>query len=162
LNDAAEKKQMNALLDAFSRIAAKHVHLVKTHAVGNQGDPGAAAKQASAELEELKEILVQKEQKIQELQSGGDKAAALQEKDNIIATLQNRLQQASASQPRTDAGAAEWKDKYEKMRIANERLKETNDKYASQANELKSAYKEVVDDNRRLINQLQSARGGKN
>lgn len=159
----AEKQQLQNLLDGFSRDADRQVQLVKTHAAVNKDSPGAAAAKPSAELEELKAILVQKEQKIQDLRA--QNTAALQEKEKTIAALQSKASNPSqvvVTKTVPDASAAEWKDKYEKLKATNDKLKEASDKYTMQANQLKAAYKEVVDDNRRLINQLQSLRNGRN
>lgn len=159
--DESEKQQVQTILDAFSRQAEKQVELVKTTTTLNRNTPAAGSGNSSAELNELKGILVQKEQKILELETKSQ--TALQEKDRTIADLQNKLntQPAAVAQPKQDDGG-EWRDKYEKLKSAHDKLKETNDRNVSEANSLKTAYKEVVDDNRRLITQLQSARAGKN
>jgi hypothetical protein len=43
-----------------------------------------------------------------------------------------------------------------------DKLKENNDRYSAQTEELKKSYKDVVEDNRRLLAQLQAARAGRN
>lgn len=149
--DAKEKQDLEALLDVFSREAEKEASLVKTFATVNRGSKSSGAAASTSEMNELKAILVQKEQKIQELETRG--ATALLEKDKTIADLEKKVKAQPA--PGSTDDAAQWKDKYEKLKAANE-------KTVSESNSLKTAYKEVVDDNRRLINQLQAARAGKN
>lgn len=170
---ADEKQKLQSLLEAFNGEAEKQVSLAKAFSAVRHDTVTTAAGPSSAQLNELKGILAQKEQRIQELTNQNqtallnkDKATAtsLQEKDRTIAALQAKLtaQQATVAKPVTNAGGTEWKDKYEKLKLAYDKQKETNDKYMSQSNSLKTAYKEVVDDNRRLIAQLQQARGAKN
>lgn len=102
----------------------------------------------NTELDELKAILVQKEQRIQELEKTNP--ADVQEKDKLIASLQNQLKQKEAIQ-NTGSGDSEWKQKYLSM-------KQAYDKSAASESSLKNAYKTVVDDNKRLLTQLQSLR----
>jgi hypothetical protein len=149
--DTKEKQDIEALLDVFSREAEKQASLVKTFATVSRGSKSSEAGASSSEMNELKAILVQKEQKIQELETRS--ATALLEKDRTIADLEKKVNAQPAAGATDDA--AQWKDKYEKLKAAN-------DKTVSESNSLKTAYKEVVDDNRRLINQLQAARAGKN
>lgn len=170
---ADEKQKLQTLLDAFSREAEKQVSLAKSFSSVRHDTVTMAGGSSSAQMDELKSTLAQKEQKILELTNQNqtalqnkDKATAtaLQEKDRTIAALQAKLntQQTTMTKPVTNTGGAEWKDKYEKLKLTYDKQKEINDKYVSQSNSLKTAYKEVVDDNRRLIAQLQQARGAKN
>jgi hypothetical protein len=128
--------------------------------------------QASAELEELKKILVDKETKIaaleksaQAVQPGNEKGMTellnqkqqeLAGKDKIIAFLENQLKQAQAQKQVVMTSShspseSEWKQKYAS-------LKDSYDKVSANEKSLKSAYKTVADDNRRLLNQLQTMR----
>lgn len=162
LTDMSEKNEVENLLNTFSRNAESSVTVLKN----GSGARGADTANAAA-LEELKSILVQKEQRISELetaaQNSGGAAAALQDKDKTIATLQSRvntLETTLAQQPkgsqtasRTDGG--EWKDRYQK-------LKETSDRNVSEANAIKASYKEVLEDNKRLASQIQALKAGRN
>lgn len=166
----AEKQEVEALLTTFSRSAESGIVVIK--GIDSNGKAGPT----QAEMDELKDILAQKEQKILDLQKaapGGQGLQALvQEKDKTIASLQNKittLETTLAQQPKTvqsaprnDAGAAEWQAKYNKMKEANDQLRSINQKYESQANALKTSYKEVIDDNKRLASQIQALKAGKN
>lgn len=155
---ATEKDSLQALLDAFRQEAGKQVSLVKTATLLKSG-PAVSGSAATEEMNELKAILVQKEQRIQELES--QSGTSLQEKDRTIASLQSRLNALPpAGQEKGDG--TEWKEKFEKMKAAYDKLKTTSDQTITESNALKTAYKEVVDDNRRLLNQLQTTRSGKN
>ena len=78
-------------------------------------------------------------------------------KDKIIDFLENQLKQAHSQKQVIMTGSnssssdSEWKQKYAS-------LKESYDKVSANEKSLKSAYKTVADDNRRLLNQLQSMR----
>lgn len=158
---ATEKQEVLALLDDCSRQADKEVSMVKTAATLNRNVP-ASGSAASGDLNELKGILVQKEQTIQQLETRNN--SALQEKDKTIADLQTKLaaQGSIGTQSKQAAAEGEWKDKYESLKAGYDKLKTANDKTVSESNAMKTAYKEVVDDNRRLLNQLQSSRATKN
>lgn len=156
---ATEKQDLQALLDAFRQEAGKQVSVVKTATLLKSVPAVGGSSAATEEMNELKGILVQKEQRIQELES--QSGASLQEKDRTIASLQSRLNALPpAGQEKTDG--AEWKVKYEKMKAAYDKLKTTSDQTINESSALKTAYKEVVEDNRRLLNQLQTSRSGKN
>lgn len=173
LSDAEEKQQIEALLTTFSRSAESGVVVLKNAAAAHDIATGKAGP-TQEEMDELKEILAQKEQKIMDLERAtrGAQGAqnVIQEKDKTIATLQNKItsletalaQQPKQLQPRNDAGAAEWQAKYNKMKEANDQLRSINQKYESQANALKTSYKEVIDDNKRLASQIQALKAGKN
>jgi len=105
---------------------------------------------SNTELETLKGILVEKEQRIAELEKS--KPTDLQEKDKLIASLQNQLKRKEATQT-TGSDDGEWKQKYSS-------LKQAYDKTSASERSLKSAYQTVVDDNKRLLNQLQTLRKG--
>jgi hypothetical protein len=105
------------------------------------------------EMQELKSILVEKEEKVAALEKR--RLADLAEKDKVILSLQSRVAQKSngPAQPVTSAGDSdrEWRQKYAK-------LKTSYDNIAGQNNALTKSYKTIVDDNRRLLSQLQAAR----
>jgi hypothetical protein len=123
------------------------------------------------EVENLKRTLAEKEQKIAALESAvqqksmGDTAAKLNPpsanadgKDKMIASLQNQLKEKEAalrsvnSAPAvttTPSDGSEWKQKYAS-------LKASYDKVSANEKTLKSAYKTVADDNKRLLSQLQT------
>lgn len=101
------------------------------------------------DMRELKSILVEKEEKLATLEK--QRVAGLQEKDKIIASLQSRVNNKTnipaPVQTITTAGDSEWKQKYIKLKAS----------FDNTANQNKS-YKALVDDNRRLLSQLQAAR----
>jgi chromosome segregation ATPase len=130
------------------------------------------------ELDNLKKVLATKEQKIASLESTiqqnsvvsgttpgnqSQTAAGTEEKDKMIVALQNQLRQKeaalqnaiSSAQPvtNTTSGDGEWRQKYTS-------LKASFDKVSANEKALKSAYKTVADDNKRLLSQLQSIRKG--
>ena len=166
LSGADEKQEIESLLTTFSRSAESGVVVVKGNAAGGP---------TKEEMDELKDILAQKEQKIADLEKGsqGNQAgqALLQEKDKTIASLQskvNALETQLAQQPKTatvarnDAGAAEWQNRYNKMKETADQLRSTTKTYETQANALKNSYKEVLEDNKRLASQIQALKAGKN
>lgn len=175
LASAGEKQQIEALLTSFSRSAETGVVVLQNTAAASQGAAGTAGP-TKEEMDELKEILAQKEQKIMDLEKAAQgtqgTGAVLQEKDKTIASLLNKvtsLETTLAQRPRTvpsgpanDGGAAEWRDRYNKLKETNDQLRSTNQKYESQANALKTSYKEVIDDNKRLASQIQALKAGKN
>ena len=129
------------------------------------------AESPSPEIENLKKALAAKDQKIAALeatvqQNNASNAVAKQnepsalpdEKDKTIASLQMQLKEKeaslkamSSSAPATTntPGETEWKQKYSS-------LKASYDKVSANEKTLKSAYKTVADDNKRLLTQLQS------
>lgn len=171
LADANEKGDIEALLTSFSRSAESGIVVLKDNSSDNAGKGGATKE----EMDELKEILAQKEQKIADLEKATQgtqgSQALLKEKDKTIASLQNKitsLQTQLTQQPKSvqsvsgnDAGAAEWRDKYNKIKAANDQLQSTNQRYETQANALKNSYKEVLEDNKRLASQVQALKAGK-
>ena len=116
-------------------------------------------------LDELKQILADKENVIADLkgqQQKGlqEKEKALLEKDKQIAYYQNQLKQKQTSpqtintpvQNTSGITETEWQQKYAAM-------KSSYDKALARENNLKAAYKTVVDDNRRLLSQIQTLKG---
>lgn len=162
LTDDAEKSKIENLVASFSHNAESNVTVLKNGVVASGADTA-----NSAALEELKDILVQKEQRITELekagQNAGGAAAALQDKDKTIAALQSRVttleatlaQQPKGSQTANRSDGGEWKDRYQK-------LKEVSDRNVSEANAIKASYKEVLEDNKRLASQIQALKTGRN
>ena len=127
------------------------------------------------EVENLKKALAEKDQEIATLknavqQKGNVDTGVKQispsinadEKDKIIASLQNQLKEkdaalrSRASVPpvnATSSDGSEWKQKYSA-------LKASYDKVSANEKTLKSAYKTVADDNKRLLSQLQTSKKG--
>ena len=104
------------------------------------------------EMQELKTILVEKEQKVAELEK--QRIADLAEKDRIILSLRNQVAQKTTVPVQNNTAApadSEWRQKYA-------RLKTSCDVIAGQNSALNKSYKAIVDDNRRLLSQLQAAR----
>jgi hypothetical protein len=95
-------------------------------------------------MQELKTVLEGKEEKLASLKKKSQ--TDLVEKDKIIASLQKQLSKRVGS---TLDG--EWKQKYAKLKTFYDNLRTEN-------NALNKAFKTVVDDDRRLRNQLQSTR----
>ncbi|MDB5208176.1 MAG: hypothetical protein JWR72_3251 [Flavisolibacter sp.] len=116
-------------------------------AVGITGATGTT----DAEMQELKTILVEKEEKVAALEK--KRLDDLAEKDKIITSLQSQVAKKTNGpvQTPTTSGDSEWKQKYVK-------LKASYDNVAGQNNTLSRSYKSIVDDNRRLLSQLQAAR----
>ncbi len=106
---------------------------------------------SNEEMQELKTILVEKEEKVATLEK--QRITDLAEKDRIISSLQKQVAQRPnvPVQSTATAGDSEWKQKYT-------RLKASYDDIAGQNSALNKSYKAIVDDNRRLLSQLQSAR----
>jgi hypothetical protein len=155
IRDTGRAKEMEKLIEIFSRTGARQIDLALGAA------PTVAQNESSTDGDELKMILLQKEQRI----------AALEEQNRLL--LENNEQsntalssgagvQTPSTQREASSDAAEWKRKYERLKNDNHRLQENNNRIASQTNELKKSYKDVVEDNRRLLAQLQAARAGKN
>ena len=129
----------------------------------------------SPEVENLKRAVAEKDQRIADLEAAVQKASASgsgvqqnagsvapDEKDKTIASLQTQLKEKEAalramstSVPATTStsGDTEWKQKYSS-------LKASYDKVSANEKSLKTAYKTVADDNKRLITQLQSMKKG--
>lgn len=152
LPDAGKERELSALLDAFSRAAEKQVNLAKGVAATDES-PGNS--------QELAHQLQQKDQRILELETQNQVLS--QEKEKALAELQDRTNApVQLVQQTTESGAAAWKEKYERLKQTADKLKASNDNFSLQANALRKSYKEVVEDNRRLLAQLQAARAGKN
>lgn len=154
LKDGPLKNAMSTVAAKFKRsfqlrdsvfFSLVPLHQTKTYTTT---EPLTTTGTPNTEFEELKAMLVQKEQRIQELERSNP--ADVQEKDKMIASLQNQLKQKEATQ-NTGSGDSEWKQKYLSM-------KQAYDKSSANESSLKSAYKTVVDDNKRLLTQLQSLR----
>ncbi|RYZ60927.1 MAG: hypothetical protein EOO14_06380 [Chitinophagaceae bacterium] len=143
-----KEKELNALLEAFTRAAENQTSLAR----GIQ-PTGSGATVSPA----MNSQLLAKEQRIQELEDLNK--TLQQEAEDAKAALQKAppvAQQAAAS------NGAVWKERYETVKKAHDGLKEKSSKYEKQVVELKKSYKDVVDDNRRLLAQLQAARAGRN
>jgi hypothetical protein len=125
-------------------------------------DPENSAMQQGTgdETEKLKQLLAQKEERILVLEQLGSSGG--NDKDKLILSLQNQLrekeaalQQLANAPAQTNTGNdSELKQKYASLKTAYE-------KTAASENALKAAYKTVAEDNRRLLNQLQTLRSEK-
>src|SRR5688572_4637042 len=178
LSNGPKKNAMTNLSAKFRVAFNERNKIVDAVAVlpRHKGDSSQSAStntaQANAELEELKKILLDKENKIAELekrtavmQPGNEngmsdllnqKQKELAAKDKVIAFLESQLKQAHSQKQvvmtsNNSSSDSEWKQKYAS-------LKESYDKVSAEEKSLKSAYKTVADDNRRLLNQLQTMR----
>jgi hypothetical protein len=130
---ASEKAEIENLLKNFALDAERELRFATSLSLAGQNQAAPTDTAVRAELDRLKTLLVQKDETIAELEK------------------QKQIPAAGAS----DAEAIAWKERYNK-------LKASTDRSSSQLNDLKNSYKEVVEDNRRLIAQLQAARAGKN
>ncbi|HEV7333830.1 MAG TPA: hypothetical protein VGN63_22540 [Flavisolibacter sp.] len=147
-----KEKELVALLEAFTRAAEKQTSLARGVAPSGEGNGAYSA---------LNEQLLEKEQRIAELES--QNRLLSQEVEAAKMDMQNRPTISSpVTQQTANNNGAEWKARYETMKAAHDQLKESNNEYATQVNDLKKSYKDVVDDNRRLLAQLQAARAGRN
>lgn len=144
-----KEKELTALLEAFTRAAENQTSLAR-------GIEPAANAGKSASIAMSNQLLA-KEQRIVELES--QNKTLQQEADAAKAALQDAP--AAAQQTPVTNGTV-WKDRYESIKLAHDGLKDKNGKYEKQVDELKKSYKDVVDDNRRLLAQLQAARAGRN
>lgn len=152
LGDAGQQTEIEGLLQAFARHEAAQYQVAK-----NQKpvitDSTSAVAALQEELNELKTILVQKEEQL--LATEKQSRTALAEKEQQITSLRKNGSFQPLQIGKNDADAAAWKAKYNT-------LKASHDKTAGQITDLRASYKEVVDDNRRLIAQLQQIRAAKN
>jgi hypothetical protein len=147
-----KEKELIALLEAFTQAAQKQTSLARGLSPEENGGAPATA---------MNQQLLEKEQRIAELEN--QNRILSQEIEAAKAAAQNNpTTTVPASQPPVANDGGEWKQRYETMRTAHARLQESNSKYATQINDLKKSYKDVVDDNRRLLAQLQAARAGRN
>lgn len=152
VSDAPKKENLEKLLQRFRVGAESNFQLVRASMARPAETQPQTNNVASAELDQLRNQLAEKEATIADLEQQNQ--AALRERDRTAALLQ-KAQAAKPSQPRQDASAQEWKRKYDQLKAAS-------DKETAQLNALKNSYKDVVEDNRRLIGQLQTLRAGKN
>ena len=152
LSDENKEREYTTLLESFSRAAERQVGLVKGILLSGETTGSSRAN---------KDQLLQKDQRIQELES--ENRLLMSEKELAVSALQNRpAAPAPAPQRANDAGASLWKERYESLKTTVDKLKENNERYSAQTEELKKSYRDVVEDNRRLLAQLQAARAGRN
>lgn len=144
-----KEKELTALLEAFTRAAENQTSLAR----GIEPSVNAGKSTSAA----MSNQLLAKEQRIAELEN--QNKTLLQEVEKAKAALQNTP--AVAQQTPVNNGTV-WKDRYEAVKLAHDGLKDKNSQYEKQVVELKKSYKDVVDDNRRLLTQLQAARAGRN
>jgi hypothetical protein len=153
LQNLEEKAAILRLLNTFTQAAERESRMAGALSVTGRRVGPEAAPPGNGDAQQLKKTLAQKEQELAALQQERDRAVA--EKNRAIAALQERPSSQPIITQNADAGSAEWKEKYN-------RLKRNSDKTSAQLEALTSSYKEVVEDNRRLLTQLQNARAAKN
>ncbi|MDQ3277775.1 MAG: hypothetical protein M3Q06_05590 [Bacteroidota bacterium] len=152
LPDAKNEKELVTMLEAFNRTAAQQISNAR-------GETPSAATANSGNL--LKKQLQEKEQRLAELEA--QNSVLISENERLESELQdNSTASSQVTPPVVINNGGEWKTRYESMKAAHDRLQESNRRYASQVDDLKKSYKDVVDDNRRLLAQLQAARAGRN
>jgi hypothetical protein len=152
ISNTREKAAVLGLLSSFTTSADNQSRLARSPALPAGGSQAAVDPNSGAEVAGLKQMLADKQSQITALEKQIQEA--VQEKNDALASMQNRPV-AQPDNAASDDAAAEWKEKYN-------RLKSSADKSSSQLEALKSSYQQVVEDNRRLITQLQAARAGKN
>lgn len=155
ISNEKDKAGIEKLLQSFALDAERWHQLAKGYSSFKRSSSAiASGKTGGAELEQLKAMLVQKDVRIGELEQ--QKQLAENEKNTALAALQNNTASTpNLVTPRKDQDAAEWKDKYNKLKAASE-------KSAAQLDAMKTSYREAIEDNRRLLSQLQSVRAEKN
>jgi hypothetical protein len=156
ISDTVEKNELTSLLSYFRKEADARITVANNYLAllsDSTGSVTATTNRAANEaaLEELKAILIEKEQRIAALEKNS--SVTPDEKDKQIAALQRQVNQLKAApvQTVTVSGDGEWKQKYNA-------LKSAHDKAVAQNNTLNNSYQSLVDDNRRLLAQLQAAR----
>ncbi|MBB1286436.1 hypothetical protein HRH25_18785 [Flavisolibacter sp. BT320] len=147
-----KEKELIALLESFKQAAEKQTNIAK--GITTSEDKGLTNST-------LKQQLLDKDRNIAELEN--QNKLLLQEVEAARTAIQESVAITSPTnqQPVVNTGS-EWKQRYEILKATNDRLQESNANFENQLNELKKSYKDVVDDNRRLLAQLQAARAGRN
>ena len=135
-SDEQARETMKLVSGKFRNTFGKRYDLVTDLAVMQQPSATTAPASASSsqDVAQLRQLLEQKNKEIAALQQ-----AASQNPSQPVVT--------------TNTGNGEWKQKYNS-------LKSAYDKVAENEKALKNAYKTVADDNRRLMGQLQLLRKG--
>jgi len=160
LKDEQQKDDLNVLVSRFrsslqSRSSFMNTYVAINTDSGRFGSSDKAMQNTIAEnnatIEELKGILMDKEQKIAAFEK--QKQTDLSAKDKIISSLQAQLAQKPTVpvQNTTAANDGEWKQKHSK-------LKATYDNLVNQNIALNKSFKILVEDNRRLLSRLQGAK----
>ena len=183
LSDGVKKETIQRVTGEFRKSLQGRYDLVplvtdSSAPLYNAG-PVASPDSLRMEMEALKRILVDKEQKITELENKAimgnpenskalvtlqnEKLKEIAEKNKTITDLQTQLKQkdllikqAAVTNPNravtgNTSTDSEWKQKYSALKTAY-------DKAVTTEKSLRNAYKVVADDNRRLLGQLQSLR----
>ncbi len=165
LRDEQQKREMDRVVVSFKKAFQSKAAIMKSYVelLKDPSHPSTLVLQNNPNdpaLQELKGILVEKEQKISALEL--QRQNELSEKDKTIAALQSQLKQfqdgkavVSAVPQNSSGDQTEWKQKYAKIKAGYDNL-------VSQNNALNNANKTITDDNRRLLTQLQSIRATKN
>ena len=166
VSDDGERQELNNLVNGFRKTADNSAAVVNSY-IAIVNDTSRVVVRTNtvvqnvpvkddAALQELKGMLVEKEQRITSLDQQRQNEMAA--KDKTINSLQGQLKQAQTVRPTVvnvpqtvTGGDPELKQKLAK-------LKSTNDNLSSQNATLSSAYKALVEDNRRLLSQIQSMR----
>lgn len=178
LSGGAKKNAMELIVARFrssleikDKLINELTYLPKNKMLPNNGFQDSSS--GKNELENLKGMLVEKEQKIAALEqslqsraipttgSATEVQKQLTQKNNLIASLQTQLKQkdealqrALTATPNNSGGTSnEWKQKYTSLKASYDRVVDSEKM-------LRSAYKTVVDDNKRLLGQLQSSKKG--
>lgn len=153
LQDATEKAEIAALVARFKKAVQVRGDMINMYAVLLHDSAHTITSVQNTttnnqELEQLKTILLQKEQRITVLE--GQQTVSADDKDKQIAALQKQLRERPVTSMQT-SDDGEWKQKYASlMTVYN--------KVVGQNTTLNKSYQTLVDDNRRLLAQLQSAR----
>lgn len=177
LSNAETKAESQRLVQNFRKSVAARTDALDNNGFANTkptvavqptgkvpaGDVGALQSQLAAKQSELSAVLQRYQQSEASHRQATETLRAehqkeLAEKTSAANALQTRLRQAEAAASRTVSapppvapGDGEWRQKYAA-------LKQAFDKTSASETNLKASYKTVVDDNRRLLAQLQSQR----
>lgn len=149
--DPGQRAKMAGLIAGFRKSLQSRMGLVNDYVAAQAANAQSPKSTIAdpAEVNELKSMLVQKEQ---DLASLAEKARLdVETKDKQIATLQAQKKGTTTVVTQTVSNDGEWKQKYTK-------LKASNDNLVSQNASLNKSYQAVVDDNRRLLSQVKSSR----
>ena len=140
-------------LEIRDRLSTQLGYMPKNRPLPKLPENNTDSSASNTDTERLRNMVAGRDQEITRLEQKAQ--ADLKEKNDLIASLQNQLKQRSPGviSNNPSASDSEWRQKYSS-------LKASYDKVAESEKALKSAYKIVAEDNRRLLGQLQSMKKG--
>ncbi len=158
VKDQQQKNETELVVSSFRKaflsrtvIRESYVELLNDTARTARKTVMVPASAATNEIDNLKTMLVEKEEKLAALEK--QLQAGLAEKDRVITSLQTQSSQKPVTTTPTNSSSVdgEWRAKHAKLKAGYDDL-------VIQNNTLSKSYKAIVDDNRRLLSQLQAAR----